>query len=61
MTFPAIRFEGDMCVFRAIKMGIRPGFVLSTNLFWIFIETILGNMKPLEGIKFGGHNVNIMR
>ena len=41
-----------------IKRGVGQGCVLSPEFFMLYIEIIVRDIKNLEGIKFGGGNIN---
>ena len=46
---------------QVIKRGVRQGCVLSPDLFNLYSEVIMRDLTELEGIKFGGRNLNDIR
>ena len=47
--------------FQKIKRGVRQGYVLSPDLFSLYSEIIMRNIKGQSGIQVGGHNINNLR
>ena len=56
-----MRDDGELSSFQKIKHGVRQVYVLSPDLFSIYSEIIMQNLKGYPGIKVGGHNINNLR
>ena len=56
-----IRIDDDCSVYKPICRGVRQGCVFSPDLFNIYSEMILRNMKRYEGVRVGGNNINNLR
>ena len=56
-----VRVENDESTRQEIKRGVRQGCVLSPDLFNLYSEVIMRDLTELEGIKFGGRNLNNIR
>ena len=57
----AMRVEGEISAFQKIKRGVGQGCVLSPDLFSLYSEIIMRNIKGQPGIRVGGHNRNNLR
>ncbi|XP_063598959.1 uncharacterized protein LOC134775403 [Penaeus indicus] len=57
----AIRIEGETGKWSSIKRGVRQGCVLSPDLFNLYSEVILREIKNMPGEKIGGVNINNLR
>src|SRR5204862_8244908 len=57
----AIRNEGQIGEYQEIKMGVRKGCVLSTDLFVLYSENIMRIIENMPGVKVGGYNFNNLR
>ena len=57
----AIQIEGEMSTWTSIKRGVRQGCVLSPDLFNLYSEVILREVKDIPGVKIGGVNINNLR
>ena len=44
-----------------IKRGVKQGYVLSSDLFNLYREVSKRELEDLDGIKFGGRNLNNIR
>ena len=44
-----------------IKKGVRQGCPLSADLFSLYGQRVVDELKDIEGIKVGGHNINNIR
>ena len=56
-----MRVADEESMRREIKRGVRQGCVLSPDLFNLYSEVIMRDLIELEGIKFGGRNLNNIR
>ena len=56
-----VRVSGEVSELQHIKRGVRQGCVLSPDLFNIYSEGIMREIRDLEGIKVGGQNLNCIR
>ena len=56
----AIQIE-EMSTWTSIKRGVRQGCVLSPDLFNLYSEVILREIKDIPGVKIGGVNINSLR
>ena len=56
-----MRIDVDCSVYKPICRVMRQGFVFSTDLFKIYSEIILHNIKHHEGVTVGGNNINNLR
>ena len=54
----AMRIGNDLSAFQNIKRGVRPGCLLSPDLFPIYSEIIMRALEGMPGIKVGGYNMN---
>ena len=57
----AIRIGDEISNYVNIKKGVRQGCVLSPDLFALYSEKILREIKDLNGIKINGININNIR
>lgn len=57
----AVRVGGDLSEWIEIWRGVRQGCVLSPELFSLFSEAALQDLRDVEGIKVGGANINNIR
>ena len=56
-----IRIDDDCSVYKPICRGVRQGCVFSPDLFNIYSEMILQNIKHHEGVRVRGTNINNLR
>ena len=56
-----VRIGNELSGSKKIKRCVRQGCVLSPDLFSLYCEIIMRNIKDLPGIKVGGNNFNNMR
>ena len=56
-----IRIEDKISTYKQIKRGVRQGCVLSPDLFNLYSEQILREIKDLKGLVIGGYNMNNLR
>jgi len=56
-----VRVDGEETERQAIRKGVRQGCVLSPDLFSLYGEIIMRNIRECEGISFGGRNINNLR
>ena len=47
--------------YEQIKLGVRQGCVLSPDLFSLYSEVIMREIKETPGILIGGYNINNIR
>ena len=57
----ATRLDGVVSQFKPIKKGVRQGCVLSPDLFNIYSERVLYNIRDQDGCNIGGMNINNLR
>ena len=57
----AVRVANEESMRQDIKRGVRQGCVLSPDLFNLYSEVIMRDLMELDGIKFGGRNLNNIR
>ena len=57
----SVRVADEESELRDIKRGVRQGCVLSPDLFNLYSEIIMRDLIDLDGIKFGGRNINNIR
>ena len=51
----------DVSKYVEIKRGVRQGCVLSPDLFLLYSEIIMREIKDIDGIKVNGENINNVR
>ena len=57
-----MRIDEDCSVYKPIFRGVRQGcFFFSPDLFNVYSEMILRNIKHHEGLGVGGNNINNLR
>ena len=56
-----VRVNGEVTEYQEIRRGVRQGCVLSPDLFSLYGEMIMRNIKDCEGIRIGGQNINNIR
>lgn len=57
----SVRVQDQLTEQIEISRGVRQGCVMSPDLFNLYSEHILRNIKELEGIRVGGININNIR
>ena len=57
----SVKVENDESETQSIKRGVRQGCVLSPDLFNLYSEMIMRDLRDMEGIKVGGVNINNIR
>ena len=57
----AVRVGDELSEWQDIQRGVRQGCVLSPDLFNIYSEMIMREIKDLEGIRIGGKNITNVR
>ena len=57
----AIRLDNDLSKYVEIKRGVRQGCVLSPDLFSLYSEMIMREVKDMDGIKVNGENITNVR
>ena len=57
----AVKIGNEVSKFQPIKRGVRQGCVLSPDLFSIYTEQIMRNIKDMPGILINGQNINNVR
>ena len=55
-----VRVSGEVSELQHIKRGVRQGCVLSPDLFNIYSEGIMRNIRDIVGTKVGGQNLNFL-
>lgn len=58
---PCIRIESEFSKYRKIQNRVRQGGIFSPDLFYLYRETILIELKVLPGIIIGGRNLDNIR
>ena len=56
-----VRIDGEHSEETSIRRGVRQGCVLSPDLFNLYSENILREIKDIKGISMGGYNLNNLR
>ena len=56
-----VKVNGEMTEFQEIKRGVRQGCVLSPDLFCLYGEMIMRNIRDCECVRVGGQNINNIR
>lgn len=56
-----VRVDGEETEWQKISRGVRQGCVLSPDLFSLYGEIIMRNIREYEGISIGGRNINNIR
>ena len=56
-----VKIEDRISIFEQIKRGVRQGCVLSPDLFNLYKEQILREIKDLKGLVIGGHSMINLR
>ena len=56
-----ITIDDDCSVYKPICRGVRQGCGFSLELFSIYSEMTLGNIKHHAGVRVGGNNINNLR
>ena len=56
-----VRTEHDKTEKFQIKKGVRQGCVLSPSLFNLYTEKIFREVKDMEVVNVGGHNIKNLR
>ena len=57
----AVKIDNNLTPWFEVRRGVRQGCVLSPDLFSVYGEMILRNIRDMEGIKVGGVNINNIR
>src|SRR5215469_11982612 len=57
----AVKIDDDESKWQCIERGDRQGCVMSPDLFNLYSEMIMREIKELEGIRLNGYNINNIR
>ena len=57
----AVRYNGEVSKYLPVKRGVRQGCIMSPDLFSLYTELIMRNIKEIEGFSVGGININNLR
>ena len=56
-----VKVGDDTSEWIEIQQGVRQGCVLSPDLFSLYTQLVMNELKDLEGVKIGGRNINNIR
>ena len=56
-----VRVGDDISEWVSIEKGVRQGCVLSPDLFSLYTQLVMEEMRDMEGVRIGGKNVNNIR
>ena len=53
-----VKIDDEESKWQCIERGVRQGCVMSPDLFSLYSEMIMREIKVLEGIRLNGYNIN---
>src|SRR5215469_16889474 len=57
----AVKIDDEESKYQCIERGVREGCVMSSDLFNLYSEMIMREIKKLEGIRLNEYNINNIR
>ena len=57
----AVRYNGEISKYVSVRRGVRQGCIMSPDLFSLYTELIMRNIKEIERFSIGGVNINNLR
>src|SRR5215469_17040638 len=57
----AVKIDDEESKLQCIERGVRQGCVMSPDLFNLYSEMSMREIKELEGIRLNGYNINNIR
>ena len=57
----AVKYNGEISKYVSVKRGVRQGCIMSPDLFSLYTELIMRNIKEMEEFSDVGVNINNLR